>query len=179
MDMVTSSEMGNTALTAISKTHIPSGSLLLECVYKLEVPPLASLQSDRYLPPTSIRVVIDEQGTDHENDLSPELVSKHRVHVPANMVSKIIRVKDKSLRQLLSLCEQKAGEQTPELLSQAHAQSSEILMREINRLKALSHINPNIRDEETEFFEQQLAALTEVLDSASLRLDSLRVIAVL
>jgi len=54
--------------------------------------------------------------------------------------------------------------------------SAEILLREINRLKALRKINPNIRDEEIVFFEQQLVALNEVLDGASLRLDSLRVL---
>ncbi len=42
--------------------------------------------------------------------------------------------------------------------------------------KALSLVNPNVRAEEIQFFEQQLEMLTEVLDSASLRLDALRVI---
>ena len=176
MDMVTSSEMGNTAMTAISKTHIKSGSILLECIYSLEVPPISSLQSDRYLPPTSIRVMIDEQGNDHQQDLTHEFIRQHRVHVPTKMANKIVRAKDKDLRKLLSLCEEIAQKQTPDILNQAHQQSAEILTREINRLKALRKINPNIRDEEIEFFEQQLAALNEVLDGASLRLDSLRVL---
>ncbi len=176
MEMITSSEMGNTAMTAISQTHIKSGSILLECIYSLEVPPISKLQSDRYLPPTSIRVLIDEQGNDHQQDLTHPFILEHRVHVPAKMANKIVRAKDKALRLLFSRCEEIAGKQTPEILKQAHEHSSQILEREINRLKALSQINPNIRDEEIEFFEQQLAALNEVLDAASLRLDSLRVI---
>ncbi len=176
MDMVTSSEMGNTAMTAISKTHIKSGSILLECIYSLEVPPISSLQSDRYLPPTSIRVLIDEQGNDHQQDLTHDFIREHRVHVPPKMANKIVRAKDKALRNLFARCEEIAQKQTPDILKQAHQQSSEILTREINRLKALRKINPNIRDEEIEFFEQQLAALNEVLDGASLRLDSLRVL---
>jgi ATP-dependent helicase HepA len=176
MEMVTSSEMGNTAMTAISKTHIKSGSILLECIYSLEVPPISKLQSDRYLPPTSIRVLIDEHGNDHQQELSHPFILEHRVHVPAKMANKIVRAKDKELRNLFSRCEEIAGKQTPEILKQAHQQSAEILTREINRLIALSQINPNIRDEEIEFFQQQLAALNEVIDAASLRLDSLRVI---
>ena len=176
MEMITSSEMGNTAMTAISQTHIKSGSILLECIYSLEVPPISTLQSDRYLPPTSIRVLIDEQGNDHQEDLTHPFILEHRVHVPAKMANKIVRAKDKALRSLFSRCEEIAGKQTPEILKLAHQQSGEILRREINRLKALSQINPNIRDEEIEFFEQQLQALDEVLDAASLRLDSLRVI---
>jgi len=176
MEMITSSEMGNTAMTAISQTHIKSGSILLECIYSLEVPPISTLQSDRYLPPTSIRVLIDEQGNDHQEDLTHPFILEHRVHVPAKMANKIVRAKDKALRSLFSRCEEIAGKQTPDILRQAHEDSSEILEREINRLKALSQINPNIRDEEIEFFEQQMAALDEVLDAASLRLDSLRVV---
>jgi ATP-dependent helicase HepA len=176
MDMITSSEMGNTAMTAISKTHIKAGSILLECVYSLEVPPITSLQSNRYLPPTSIRVLIDELGKDHQKDLTHAFIREHRVHVPAKMANKIVRAKDKELRNLFSRCELIAQNQTPEILKQAHQQSAEILLREINRLKALRKINPNIRDEEIVFFEQQLVALNEVLDGASLRLDSLRVL---
>ncbi|MEA1888307.1 MAG: RNA polymerase-associated protein RapA [Pseudomonadota bacterium] len=176
MEMITSSEMGNTAMTAISKTHIKSGSMLLECIYSLEVPPISVLQSDRYLPPTSIRVLIDERGKDHQQDLTHPFIEEHRVHVPEKMANKIIRAKEKELRHLFSLCEEIAERQTPDILSQAHQQSGDILMREINRLKALKQINPNIRDEEIDFFEQQLTALNEVLDAASLRLDSLRVL---
>ena len=179
MEMITSSEMGNTAMTAISQTHIKSGSILLECVYSLEVPPISSLQSDRYLPPTSIRVLIDEQGKDHQQELTHQFILEHRVDVPTKMANKIVKAKDKALRSLFSRCEDIAGQQTPEILKQAHKDSSAILEREINRLKALSQINPNIRDEEIEFFEQQLRALNEVLDAASLRLDSLRVIVAL
>ena len=97
MEMVTSSEMGNTAMTAISKTHIKSGSILLECIYSLEVPPISKLQSDRYLPPTSIRVLIDEQGNDHQQELSHPFILEHRVHVPAKMANKIVRAKGKAI----------------------------------------------------------------------------------
>jgi ATP-dependent helicase HepA len=47
---------------------------------------------------------------------------------------------------------------------------------EIARLKALRQINPNVRNEEIEFFIRQLQALTLAFDSARVRLDALRVI---
>jgi hypothetical protein len=37
-------------------------------------------------------------------------------------------------------------------------------------------LNPNVRAEEIGYFEQQLQAVTQVLNAASLRLDALRVI---
>lgn len=47
---------------------------------------------------------------------------------------------------------------------------------EIERLKALRQVNPNVRDEEIQFFEQQLQQLTGALKSSNLRLDAVRVI---
>jgi ATP-dependent helicase HepA len=179
MDMVASTEMGNTALTAVSKTPFKSGSMLLECLYRLDVPPVATLQSQRYLPTTSIRVVIDESGNSLEDALTMEVLDRHRTHVPANMFSKIIHAKEADIRQLLEIAENRARGITPAIIEDAHQKSSELLMREINRLKALRQVNPNIRNEEVSFFEEQLEALNSVLDTASLRLDGVRIIAVL
>ena len=49
-------------------------------------------------------------------------------------------------------------------------------MREVNRLKALQQVNPNVRNAEIDFFEQQLQALAQLIDATRLRLDALRVI---
>ena len=49
-------------------------------------------------------------------------------------------------------------------------------MREINRLRALQKVNPNVRDAEIDFFDQQLKALTQLIDATRLRLDALRVV---
>jgi ATP-dependent helicase HepA len=51
-----------------------------------------------------------------------------------------------------------------------------MLTREIERLKALSKVNHNVRKEEIDYFEEQLQILDKALDAASLRLDALRVI---
>ncbi len=47
---------------------------------------------------------------------------------------------------------------------------------EIERLKSLHKINPNVRDEEIQYFEQQLQHLTSALKASNLRLDAARVI---
>ncbi|OQW40989.1 MAG: hypothetical protein A4S08_02980 [Proteobacteria bacterium SG_bin4] len=47
---------------------------------------------------------------------------------------------------------------------------------EIERLKALRQVNSSVRDEEIQFFEQQLQQLTGALESSNLRLDAIRAI---
>jgi len=176
MDMVVTNELGNTSLTAIKYRGAPAGSVLLECLFVLEVAAVEALQSQRYLPPTTIRVVMDERGNDHNEKMAHEAISKVGAQVDTNTAIQVVRAKQKTLKALLDQCEQQAQQQAPAIFKNAHARAEEILMREINRLKALQQVNPNVRDDEIVFYEQQLQALTQLIDATRLRLDALRVI---
>ncbi len=179
MDMVVTNEPGNTALTAVKYRGAPAGSVLLECLFVLEVAAVEALQSQRYLPPTTIRVVMDERGNDHNEKMAHDAINQASNAVDTNTAIQVVRAKHKVLKDLLASCEQRAQQQAPAIFKQAHAQAEAILMREINRLKALQQVNPNVRDDEIIFFDQQLQALTQLIDATRLRLDALRVIVTL
>ncbi|UCB55179.1 MAG: RNA polymerase-associated protein RapA [Thiotrichales bacterium] len=176
MDMVVTNETGNTAMTAIRYRGTQPGSVLLECLFVLEVAAVEALQSQRYLPPTTIRVVMDERANDHSQKLTHDAINKAGTEVDSSTAVQVVRAKQKTLKALLDHSEQQAQQQAPAIFNAAHAQAEEILMRETNRLKALQQVNPNVRDAEIEFFEQQLQALTQLIDATRLRLDALRVI---
>ena len=176
IDMVVTNELGNTALTAVKYRGAQAGSVLLECLFVLEVAAVEALQSQRYLPPTTIRVVMDERGNDHGVKLAHDAINKAGAAVDVNTAVQVVRAKQKALKSLLQICEQRAQQQAPAIFKTAHAQAEDILMREINRLKALQLVNPNVRDAEIDFFDQQLMALTQLIDATRLRLDALRVI---
>ena len=176
LDMVMAQELGNTSVTAVDYAGVDRGTMLLECLYTLEAAPVEFLQTDRYLPPTIIRILLDEKGIDHNEKLAHEIINAKRAQVDIDTANKIVRAKQKILKAMLERCEKTAQQQVITVLEVAHQNSNEALLREVNRLKALSKVNPNVRATEIEFFEDQLAALTKVLDTASLRLDALRVI---
>jgi len=176
IDMVVTNELGNTALTAVKYRGAQAGSVLLECLFVLEVAAVEALQSQRYLPPTTIRVVMDERGNDHGEKLAHDAINTGGAAVDVNTAVQVVRAKQKALKSLLQICEQRAQQQAPAIFKTAHAQAEDILMREINRLKALQLVNPNVRDAEIDFFDQQLMALTQLIDATRLRLDALRVI---
>jgi ATP-dependent helicase HepA len=178
MDLVLSSEPGNTAVTALRYQGVARGTLLLECLYLLETASSERLHSDRYLPPTTIRVVVDEQGRNHETDLSHTFINQTRIPVDAAMAGKIVAARARVIRTLLAAGEQLAQAQVAEIRASAQSHSEHTLLTEINRLKALRRVNPNVRDAEIRFFEQQLEMLGMAVDQASLRLDALRVIVV-
>ena len=77
---------------------------------------------------------------------------------------------------MLQRSEKYAELKSSKVLKQAQQHATEILSKEINRLKALSKVNPNIRADEISHFEKQLSMLSEVIDAANLRLDAVRVI---
>ena len=176
LDMVMAQELGNTSVTAVDYAGVDRGTMLLECLYTLEAAPVEFLQTDRYLPPTIIRILLDEKGVDHNAKLVHEIINAKCAQVDIDTANKIVRAKQKILKAMLERCEKTAQQQVITVLEVAHQNSNEALLREVNRLKALSKVNPNVRATEIEFFEDQLAALTKVLDTASLRLDALRVI---
>ncbi len=178
IDMVLSNENGNSTVTVIKYSAVKAGSVLLECLFSLEVPPVEALQSHRYLPPTMIRVVCDERGVDHQAKLSHHSINAVCQQLDKGIAGKVVNAKNKILKAMLERSEYYAKQKSTQVIQQALNDSSKTLSREIDRLKALARINPNIRQEEIVFFEQQLASLNRVLGAANLRLDALRVVVV-
>ncbi|MFQ5644772.1 MAG: RNA polymerase-associated protein RapA, partial [Thiogranum sp.] len=176
MDLVLGNETGNTALTSIRYRGTPPGSLLLECLYILDSASSDSLQSKRYLPPTTIRVVMDEQGRDHARELGHDYLQQHREAVNADTATRVVRAREQALRDLVNVCERHAKQQVPALLDSARQRTQRTLQGEIDRLRALQQVNPNVRDEEIEYLERRQTLLTALLESATLRLDAIRVI---
>ncbi len=176
MDLVLSNEPGNTAVTAVSYPGADPGTLLLECLYVLETASSDSLQSQRYLPATTIRVVVDEQGRSHETELSHTFINQSRAPVDNATANRIVAAREQLIKSLLDTSERLAQVRVPEIRTTAHGHSEHTLLTEINRLKALRRVNPNVRVEEIHFFERQLQTLGDSLDRASLRLDAVRVI---
>jgi ATP-dependent helicase HepA len=176
MDIVTSSELGNTAVSAIKHRALTPGTIFMECMYVLESAASNVLQSGRYLPPTIIRVLVDKQGKDYADKLSHAAIGQLQITVDKNTANQVVRSQTAILRNMVRSSETLAQQRAPSILESAHAQTRETLSREIDRLKALAQVNPNVRDEEIAYFEQQWALLSEALETASPRLDAVRVI---
>ena len=176
MDLVQNNELGNTAVTAVKYSEVKLGTLLMECLYILEPASIKTLETQHYLPPTVVRVVIDETGNDHEIRLNHALIKKNQTLVDSETANKIVQSKASELKQLISNSEIQAELKAQGIRSAAKKHSTQSPTKEINRLKALSQVNPNVRVDEIDFFEQRLRTLNKILDSAILRLDALRVI---
>jgi len=176
MDMILGGQQGNTAIAAIKHKAFRPGTMLLESVYVLTTSASDDLQASRYLPPTAMRFVLDKKSKNYDADLSASYIDKHSILIPQETAVVVIRTHRQDIRDLVAACDRLAQQQAPAIIDAAHKQASTALSKEVSRLTALQRINPNIRQEEIDFFKNQLTALNQVLEAASPRLDAVRVV---
>jgi ATP-dependent helicase HepA len=179
MEQIRIGELGNTALTALESPEFPSGTMLLECIYIIEATDSAEFRGHTYLPPLAIRVVVDQQGREYGSVLGSEQIRSNQRDVNLETACKIIRLQERQIRRLIVIAEQTAEKQAKAARQSARSESSRKLTTEIERLRDLRRVNRNVRDEEIEFFRNQLNAIGEMIESAPLRLDAIRVIVTL
>jgi len=176
MDTILSSELGNTAIVAVKSNDVPQGTMLLESLYILE-PVSSDVNLPKHLlPRTLIRLLANQNGKDFGDRLTVEYIDNNQIKLNAETTKKVLRLHKQTLRDLITTSDQLALQRSPSLLEKIHHHATETLSEEIERLKALYQVNPNVRQEEIDFFETQLNTLNSVLDTVKPRLDALRVI---
>ena len=176
IDMVTSNEYGNTSVIAMKSSRFKPGTVLLESIFMVEAASSVKLQSKRYFPPTTIRVVIDKNGNDFSKILTHEHIGEERISVDSETATRVIRDQQHELKGMVSASEQLASKPARDILNASHQRGHQLLNKEISRLKALSQVNASVRKEELTYFEDHWKTLEKVIDSTTPRLDALRVI---
>ncbi len=179
MDMVLSSEFGNTALVAVAYGGVRPGSLLAECHFLMDFSDDFRSHGERYFPNASVRVVIDEAGSDHSDrfDLDDGQLAPQRVD--RDTAIKVVKARETELGRMLEAAEVMADTRVPDLVHAAEQRGEALLGHEIERLTALQRVNPGVRDDEIDFFRAQLEHFRGALGHARLRLDAVRVVVAL
>jgi ATP-dependent helicase HepA len=176
MEMVLGSERGNCAVIAAKPPGVAAGQLLLELQFLLQSGTADGLQGSRYLPPTPVRIVVDSDGNDLTDKAAFAHIQPHGEAVNAETAARIVQAYAETLRTMLKAAETHARRQTPKRLDEALNQARHTLLGEVDRLRALRRVNPNVREEEIAFFEGQWQTLERIIEAVSPRLDALRVI---
>lgn len=175
IDLILSSEFGNTALIALKYSGVKPGSLLVDCHFLMEFADNASLNAERYFPNSSVAIVLDEQGRQHGHILDRQVIKQLMQRVDIDTSIKIVKARQTELVDLLAHAESVAEQQVTGLVESARARGQQVLGKEVDRLTALQQINSGVRDEEIEFFREQLKSFETSLGHARLRLDAVRV----
>jgi ATP-dependent helicase HepA len=166
IDLLLGSEKGNSSFAQWPDTR--NDGVYLEAIYLLECIAPPNLHIDRFLPPTPLRVLVDQEGK--ESKERPVLKSGD-----AHALLDHPELRD-VLSDLMDSAQLIADEQVARIIDDARKEMSGELEHEIARLRALKKVNRSVRSEEIELLVNQQRQLTEHLGGARLRLDAMRLI---
>jgi ATP-dependent helicase HepA len=175
-ELIALTEFGNTAFCTLKLPPLKPGNLILEALYVLHCPAPAELQLFRHMPQSLLRVLMDNNGKDLNSVLSIEQLSRLLQKIPRNNAQELVRHARPALTEMLQKAEDKVKPQQADLIAAAQHKVKEELNAELDRMKALAKVNPNVRQSEIDYLQERLATSQHYLSLAKLRLDSLRVI---
>ncbi len=176
MDLLLESGRGNCCAAGVSHPAIPSGTLALELLFVLECPAPGILQAGRFLPPTRLRTLIDQRLEERDKAIdAAELAS--RLHpLPKPVIQKIVTPLRRPIEAMIAQGEQTIAHRTRPLLQHAMTAMNDYYSAEIDRRKALSRVNPYVRQADIDLLARQQRALNSHLESSRVRLDSIRLL---
>jgi len=176
IDLMLSSEKGNSSIVVWKNASIDSPPILIEAIYVLESVAPSRLHVDRFLPPTPVRVVVDMQGEDSSEEFSHALINQHCGDEEAFRLKQNPELLKALVPEMLKSAKGIAREQKSVLLQNAMTEAHTHLDGEAERLRELRKVNPNVREEEIKIAENVIADVTRHIAKAHLRLDAVRLI---
>ncbi len=170
LDHFLDSESGNSSFAVWNNGK--GRSVLLECVFVIELLAPARLHLDRFLPPTVLKVVIDHQGKPIAGMPPSAILEKGDVRrlVTQEPFRKNIFPK------MLEVATQQAEKQAKSPAKKAQAAAQKALDEEIARLEDLASRNPQVSKSEIEVLQASRDEIMEALKKPRVRLDALRLI---
>jgi len=175
LDMLINSDFGNSAFCTLEYDGLPAGTLLLEAIFTLKCSAPRSLQINRYLNHSYLRVVVDEAGRDFKEDLTETVFNSMVGRIPKVTKQELVKQARNRINVLIKAAQQLAIKQQPEIIDQAIDNMKKTLQPEQDRLTALAKVNTMIRPEEIEYAEQLQQTIVDHLQTAQLSLNAVRV----
>ncbi len=179
LDLVLQEHHGKACVALLRDKRLPSGTLLLEALYRVSVSAPPRLQARRWFPVTTLRSVVDAQKRSLEKSLPGSFLDERSEALERGQIRLLVSERRAVIEQLQRLCLQVASKQLPTLVQQRTQRMQEELLGEAARLRALQQVNPQVSQLEIDYLEQQRAQLTTCFASANLQLAALRLLVVL
>lgn len=175
MDIVLSDTTGNCVVVVVKIPGVTRGTMLMETVHITECTGVGHMECERFLPPGITRSVVTPDLEDVSDDV-PFGEWREHLAVPDETLQKIVTSQEAGLKKMLAFAQSRAETRSAPLKAAALKAMQRHYGEEVERLSALSRVNPNVRQEEVEHLRTRMTQLAAVIDNAQLRLDALRVL---
>ncbi len=176
IDLILSSETGNAAISVVRHPDLKAGQFLLECLFIVECSAPAELQIGRFLPPTPVRVLINQHQKDLTDAIDHASLFETGKNFDKQQIVGFLNNQRLLLSKLLSVAEDKAKADMQVLVNEATNAMLTSLSAEIKRLVRLKKVNPTIKTEEIEYIKDMTMLAHENMQAAQIRLDAVRFI---
>lgn len=176
MDSVTSSGLGKAALASLSVKALPPGTLLMEALFTVHCPAPEALQLTRYLPVSPLRLLVDVNGKELSAALPHDRLNDLCSNIRRRTAQAVVPQIRPQVETMVDHVERLSAPHLEPMKQKALAQLEANFEPEIRRLEALKKVNPAIREDEIDYFRNQLDAAREAIGRASLALEGIRVI---
>jgi ATP-dependent helicase HepA len=174
MDLVLSSDTGNAAVSVVKHPQLKSGLFLLELLFVVECSAPVELQLGRFLPPTPIRILLDQ----NKNNVSAMIKHDELIETGDSFekaqISQFLSSQRQHIFDMIKTAEQQAAVQMKSIVTESSNRMIMTLTGEIKRLVRLKLVNPGIKDQEIEQLKETTMLSHESMQEAQLRLDAVR-----
>jgi ATP-dependent helicase HepA len=130
----------------------------------------------RYLPPTTLRLLLDAEGQDRSADFPHERLRGQCLTGNRKLAQAIIQAKAATLETMFQSGEHLVARMAAGLEDAARARMKGELDAEIDRIRALARVNANVGPEEVAVLEHRRGRLSRHLGRVRLHLDALRLV---
>lgn len=175
-ELISASEYGNTAVCTVKLPPLKPGTLLVEAIYVLRTRAPQWLGLYRYLPHSYLRLLVDAEGRQLQEALPADKFTPLLKKTSRATGQELVRHGREPMAVLIESTETLADSAYAPHIEQAKDVIKQDIGAEIERLKALAEVNPNIRQEEIEYLQQRLDLTLSYLQKATVELDAVRII---
>ncbi len=176
IDLVLSDVTGNSSAIAIRHPELKPGTLLLETLHVVDCVAPTRLEIERYMPPAILRCLITPTLNNVAEKVPFQSFTDRQIKVPLGTLQKIVEGQKPGIKSMLDAAEAQSASFLAGEKDSAGERIRQGLDAEIERLQALSMINPAIRPEEIEHLRSIRGLIHEVTANAAMRLEAVRVI---
>ena len=175
MDRLLDGEFGNASLCTLKALPLKAGTLLLEGIFVVHCPGPRELGLNRYLPLDMVRHVVSGDGQDLSEALTARTLDRRASPVARDTARELVRHAWLQIEKLVSHAQRLASAGQAAIIDAAVASAAQGHAVELERLRALAAVNPNIRAQEVTMLEKHAQDVGSHLLGAQLRLDAIRV----
>jgi len=174
IDRMLSSTIGSASCGLIRGIGNPG--ILLELIFVLETAGKQSIDIDRFLPHTPLRIVVDHSGNEVTESYSVAMLNKSVIPGKIDPLLDNEAFVDILLPKMISSATEIAEEMGDQEIGKGLERMKRTLDHEINRLTALQKKNKDIRTDEIQAAIEEQTTLSALLKKARVRLDAVQLI---